>query len=234
MAEVLCVIPARSHSKGIHHKNIRDLNGKPLLAYTIEAALLSRCINRTIVTTDSKTYGEISEIYGAEVPFLRPKNLGTDEVHAVYAVIDTVNRLFHTENYSPDIVIMLLPTSPLRKANHIDEAFNLFDINDAASVISITKSHKSPYYMRTIVNGYLKSFKPFTTKPNFQRQEIPECYELNGSIYIIKTTELLKYKTFHVKNVKPYIMNKEDSVDIDDEFDFYLAELLIQQRGKNV
>lgn len=230
--EILSIIPARSGSKGIPNKNIKKLAGKPLLAYSIEASIQSKYIDRTIVSTDSKKYAAISRKYGAEIPFLRPKYLAKDNIHAVYPVIDCIKRLREKENYIPNVIVMLLPTSPLRNNKHIDEAIALFMQKQEGSVISVVEANKPPHYFRVIKDGKLYPFINEEISPNFQRQDVNDIYELNGSIYVTWTKTLLKNKTFHVETIYPYIMEKMYSIDINEDFDFKIAEFLIKELNK--
>ncbi len=234
--EILSIIPARSRSKGIKNKNIIDIMGKPMVSYSIEVSLNSSYINRTIVSTDSEEYANICKNFGADVPFLRPKELAKDEVHSIYPIIDCINKLKEAENYTPDIIVMLLPTSPLRKSFHIDESIKLyFEHNDFEStMISVVESDKHPRYFKRIVNGYLEPYEKSTEAPNFQRQDLEKLYEGNGSIFIAPRNLLLSKKTFHTSKVYPYIMEKKYSVDVNNYWDLKLVNLLLEEeRGKN-
>lgn len=223
------MIPARSGSKGIPDKNIFKLNKKPLLAYSISTAKQSRYINRVVVTTDSKKYAEICQTYEAEVPFVRPKEISQDDIHAVFPVIHCVEWLQKNENYNPDIIVMLLPTSPLRQTLHVDQAIELYLKHKNGSVISLTEAEKPPQYIRTIRNGLLHPYEVTNNSPNFQRQELENYYQLNGSIYVTSKETLLKHKTFHVNDIYPYIMDREHSIDINSHFDLKIAEALLKE-----
>lgn len=230
--EVLCIIPARSGSKGIHNKNIVQLVGKPLIAYTIEAAINSKLITRTIVSTDSEEYALVARNYGAEVPFLRPTEFASDKVHAVYPVIDCLERLMITEKYFPEIVIMLLPTSPLRQPKHIDDSIRLYLQKGNGSVVSITNANH-PRYIKKIINGLLYPYEKFDGTPNFQRQELEKVYEGNGSIFVTSVKTLLEHRTFHVEKVYPYVMEKRYSIDINDQYDLEIAEYFLKKGMSN-
>lgn len=221
---VLCVIPARSGSKGIPNKNITLLGGKPLIAYSIMAAKQSTFNPRVVVSTDSENYKRICKKYGAEVPFLRPTELSKDNVHSVYTVIHLLNWLKENEEYWPDVAVMLLPTAPLRQTRHIDEAITLYLQNRQGSVISVNET-KAPYYIRQISNGCLQ---PILEAPkNRQRQNFSHYYSLNGAIYVSSPDFIVQHETFHYNPVFPYIMESEYSIDIDKKADLNIAEALI-------
>jgi N-acylneuraminate cytidylyltransferase/CMP-N,N'-diacetyllegionaminic acid synthase len=227
--EAICIIPARSGSKGIPDKNVYLLNGKPLIAYSIEAALASPKIKRVIVSTDSESYAEIARQYGADVPFIRPPELAGDEVHSIFSVIHCLEWLQEKERYYPELVVKLLPTAPLRKTKHIDEAVELYKQKGSGSVISVCLADKSPRYYRRIVSNHLVPYEAFNNI-NYQRQDLESIYQLNGSIYISTPQIIIKNRTFQVEETYPYVMDRKYSIDIDDCFDLKIAEFLLQRR----
>jgi CMP-N,N'-diacetyllegionaminic acid synthase len=226
--EILCVIPARGGSKGIPRKNIRLLAGKPLIHYSISAALGSKFVSRVIVSTEDNEIALIANDLGSEVPFLRPKELAEDNIHSVYPVIDVLKKLEATERYVPEAIIMLLPTSPLTCSHHIDEAFKRFSDLKSGSVISVCPFDKPVSAIRRIDGGMMK---PVIDVENFnvQRQDF-QLYIVNASIYIAKPAVLFKAKTFHTNEVYPYVMKKEDSLDINDMNDFENVSRIISER----
>lgn len=226
MENIICVIPARSGSKRLPNKNIIKLLNKPLIAYTIEAANNSNFKPRVVVSTDSKEFATISINYGAEVPFLRSRKLAKDNVHAVYPVIDTLDFLKKNENYTPEIVVMLQPTSPLRNTLHIDEALELYKEKKNGSIVSVTET-KPPHYIRTIVKGQLKPIIDINNM-NYQQQDFSKYYMGNGAIYITSPDNLVKQQTFKAPPAYPYIMEKKYSIDIDDKEDLLYAEALLK------
>ena len=228
--KVICIIPARSGSKGIPDKNIAMLSGKPLIAYTIEAAVKSAYKPRVMVSTDSEQYATICTEYGAEIPYLREPELAEDDVHAVYPVIDMLKRLKENEGELPDVVVMLQPTSPLRQTKHIDDAISLYLKRKEGSVISVTES-KAPHYIRIIKDG--KLYPIMALPKNFQRQDLDNYYVGNGSIYVSSPGFLLEHETFKVDPSYPYIMGKEYSIDVDDRIDLDIAEALLAKHDKN-
>lgn len=230
--KITAVIPARSGSEGIKDKNIMKVQGKPLIAYSIEAALKSSFVTNVVVNTDSEEYAKLSQAYGAEVPYLRPAELANGEVHAVYVVLHYLSWLKENGLEQPDVVVMLLPTSPLRKAGHIDEAIQTYLENKRGSVISVTEAAKPPHYIRKVIDGKLVPFVE-NHHANFQRQELEALYELNGSIYVKSSKDLLLDQTFHGQEVYPYVMERRCSVDVNEPLDLEWAEFLIQKEKTN-
>lgn len=225
----LAIIPARSGSKGLINKNIRKLNGKPLIAYTIEAAINSRIFSDIIVSTDSQEYADIAVKYGAKVPFLRPKELGADNTGSNDVVEDVLLKMKKMgkeyENF-----MLLQPTSPLRDDKDILDAFNTFISKDAKSVISMCECEHSPLLFKQLgedkcLDGFLSNIE------KLRRQDLECYYRLNGAIYISKVDYFLKYKDFYKEKCYAYIMSKEKSVDIDDILDFKFAEFLLRMNS---
>lgn len=226
-SKVLAIIPARAGSKGIKDKNIIDLNGKPLIAHSIEAGLKSKYINKLVVSTDGEKIAKIAKDYGAEVPFLRPKHLATDTAKTIDCVIHCIEELKKNgEEY--DYVVLLQPTQPLRQPWHIDEAFELIIKRNEDSLVSISKVKDHPVLMRTIdKSGYaINLLEGSSTK---RRQEFPDFYKVNGAIYINKINENLNYDTSFNDNKLVYIMDEQYGVDIDDMLDVEIAKLLIKK-----
>lgn len=225
----IAIIPARSGSKGLKNKNIKLLNGKPLLAYTIEAALRSQRFACVYVSTDSEEYAKIAVQFGAEVPFLREPELAGD--HA--GTWDTLRSAI--SNYEKlgkkfDTVTLLQPTSPLRDADDICRAFEIFEEKQADSVISVCEVDHSPEICNTL--GESGSMCGFIDEDAVgRRQDLKTCYRLNGAIYIQKTERLMNKKRLYGENAYAYIMDKMHSIDIDDAFDFFLAEAAMTKRN---
>lgn len=224
--KIIAIIPARGGSKGVPRKNIRLLAGKPLIAYTIEAASKSEYINRVVVSTEDKEISEVSKKYGAEV-IDRPKELAQDDSPAIDAIKHVIGALREKDNYHPDIIVLLQSTTPLRIVADINNAIDFFLNNDCESVVSVCEIN--PYWSLTIKDGYLE---PIFGWDYFykRRQNLPNTYALNGAIYITLTENLDKYNGFLNKKTISYIMPHERSIDIDEEFDFKLAELLLRTK----
>lgn len=221
----LAIIPARSGSKGLKDKNIKDLNGKPMIAYTIEAAMNSGIFDDIIVSTDSQAYADIAVNFGATVPFLRSEYLSTDEVTIKDVIINTINKLKAT-GCAYDYFIILQPTSPLRKSEDIIAAAELLFEKDANSVVSVCEAEHSPLYMNTIdeslsINGFISK------NTSSRRQELLKYYRLNGAIYICNVDYYLDYEDLYGERSFAYIMDKNRSIDIDDKLDFDIAEYLL-------
>ena len=221
--KILAVIPARGGSKGLPDKNILPLFEKPLISWTIEAALKSKYIDRCIVSTDSDAIAVIANRFGAEVPYLRPKNLAEDESSTDDVLIHVIKSL--KEEF--DILILLQPTSPLRTERDIDGALNNFLDKEAEALVSVVKkSHPLEWSFR-LNNLKLTSFYEEAKKKK-RRQDYAPSYELNGAIYISYVKGFLSHQSFFRENTLAYIMPKKKSVDIDDEIDFALAEHLMK------
>lgn len=227
LRRILCIIPARSGSKGIIHKNIRLFKEKPLIAWTIEQALSSKYKNimKIVVSTDSEEYAKIAREYGAEVPFLRPCEISNDTSLDIDFIAHCVSYLNDNYNYNSDIILQLRPTSPLRKTIDIDNAIDYFIENreNYDSLRSVIEFEKSPYKMYNIKNQTLiplfNTVDEIIEPINQCRQVLPKCYLHNGYIDIFNT-ELLHKNTISGTKILPFIMNKEDDIDIDNESDW--------------
>lgn len=225
---ILAIIPARSGSKGLKDKNIRILNGKPLIAYTIEAALKSNVFEDIIVSTDSEKYKVISEEYGAWVPFLRSKELAMDTT-STNDVIDDIILKLKAIGKEYDSFIILQPTSPLRDEEDIKNAVKMFNEKQANSVVSMCECDHSPLLTKSLeanlnLDGFLSNLK------EKRRQDLKIFYRLNGAMYLSKIDYFLKYKDLYKEKSYAYIMEKRKSIDIDDIYDFKVAEVLIREK----
>lgn len=227
--QLIAVIPARGGSKGVPRKNIRLLCGKPLIAYSIEAARQSRAVNRTLVSTDDREIAAICRDMGAEIR-MRPANLAQDET-PTRDVLHHIAKELETEGYVPDAVLTLQPTSPLRTARHIDEAVAEFvahpDADSLVSCMEVPHIFHPMSVMRRTNDGYLE---PYLQDPQpHRRQDKEAVFARNGAaIYITRTGRLREY-VFGGRLV-PYFMDIESSLDIDTLDDFVVAERLLQAR----
>jgi CMP-N,N'-diacetyllegionaminic acid synthase len=228
--EILAIIPARGGSKGVPRKNVRELNGKPLIGYTIESAKKSNKVSRVVVTTEDTEIATISRAYKAEVPYLRPDELSQDNSPTMECVLHMLDYLEKTEGYVSDYVLLLQCTSPLRNHNHINEAIDKLLNSDYDSIISVCEAEVNPYWANIFEGDKLKYFIEEGRKIT-RRQELPNVYRMNGAIYLIKTEVLKKQKNFEPEEVMGYIMDSYSSVDIDTEMDFKIAEAIIKERG---
>ena len=224
---VLVVIPARKGSKGIPQKNKKLLNGKPLISYTIEAALKVFDKSQICVSTDDLDIVKIAESYGLNVPFIRPAELSTDSAGS-QEVLEHAHNYYRGNGFDASIILLLQPTSPLRTAEHILEAAAGY-INDCDMLVSVVESKANPYYnlMEENSEGFLHKSK----SGNFiSRQEIPKVYEINGAIYFINTLSLLKQPIYSFSKVKKYVMPFESSIDIDVPSDWMYTEFLLNAK----
>lgn len=223
---MIAVIPARGGSKGIYKKNIKILNDKPLIAYTIEEAYKSNVFKKVVVSTDDEEIAEVSKRYGAEVPFIRPDNISGDLISSDEVVLHTID-FFERKNQKFDYVCKLQPTSPLRKAEHIYEAYNMLIDKQADYIVSVCECEHSPLWTSTLDNKYsLDGFITEAIKMSC-RQKLKKYYRLNGAIYMGRTEMVKKNKSFFGKNGYAYIMKQKDSVDIDNELDFKIATMIL-------
>lgn len=222
--EIIAIIPARSGSKGLPDKNIKNFAGKPLLAHTIIAAQQSGIFSEIFVSTDSEKYATIARQYGASVPFLRAGNLATDNAKIADVIVDLIWQLRKNgKKYST--FMLLQPTSPLRTAIDIRDSYNYFLTIGAKNVVGVCEAEHSPLWMNTLPeNG---SMENFLQNINRNRQELPQYYRINGAIYIAEIENYLVKKSFYERDSYAFKMPKERSVDIDSELDFLWAETIL-------
>jgi CMP-N,N'-diacetyllegionaminic acid synthase len=227
--EVMGIIPARGGSKSIPRKNIAILNGKPLISYTIEAARRCKSISRLIVSTDDKEIADISMALGAEVPFMRPKELAQDSTPTIAAVLHALDELECSSGYCPDIVVLLQATCPLRSADDIDEAVSTFLADGGDVVVSVVRSEEHPYNMFKVEGAYLHPLIDERDVSVTRRQDYPEFYRLNGAVYVSTPRTLRRFRSFMKGKLVPYIMPWARSVDIDYPLDMEYASFLLKK-----
>lgn len=229
---ILGIIPARGGSKSVPKKNTRLLLGKPLIAYTIEVALKSKLVDRVIVSSDDEDTVEIAKKYGAEVPFIRPRELALDTTPMVLVLQHAVGFLEERENINLDYVLLLQPTAPLRLVEDIDNALKKLMETGADSVISVSQvDNVHPILMKRIENDLILPYC-IEEKEGTRRQDYsPPAYMRNGAIYAVKRDILMNNDSVWGKISRPYIMPPERSVCIDSELDFKLVEILLEERG---
>jgi CMP-N,N'-diacetyllegionaminic acid synthase len=227
MHRIIGIIPARGGSKGIPRKNIRLLAGKPLIGWTIEAALNSKVCERLLVSTDDPEIAAVAREFGADTPFLRPPSLSSDISTSVSVVEHAIDWMNDTGAETFSHVLFLQPTSPFRTAGDIQNAVNIAKKTDAA-VVSVCEPQHHPYLFKIIrEDGTLGNLIPESAQYS-RRQDFPPVFTLNGAIYVISVNRLKKEKTFTPKKTVPYIMPPERSLDIDTPWDFFLAEQIMQ------
>ena len=226
----LGVITARGGSKAIPRKNIASLAGKPLIAWTIEAAQKSKTLTRLIVSTDDENIAQVARQYGAEVPFMRPADLAQDQSPHIPVLAHALAWLSEHEIFVPEYVLLLQPTSPLRTAEDIDASFELFQQKNADSVIGVSPTPTHPYLVKRMESdGRLESFMP-TPDGYLSRQSLPPAYIINGAIYWIRRDVLIEKKTLCTDRTYGYVMPEDRSLDIDTPSDLRLAEYLMASK----
>jgi N-acylneuraminate cytidylyltransferase len=230
---MLGLINARAGSKGIPHKNIKPLLGKPLIAWTIEAALQSRALSHLVVSTEDAEIAAIAAQWGAQVPFQRPMHLATDEALQIDVVLHAVAQMEQREAQPYDVVVLLQPTAPLRTSSDIDQALQLLIESGADSVVSfspVIQAH--PYYLYTLEAGKPQPFVA-STDPLLQRQDFPTVYVRNGAIYATRRDLLVQQRTYYGADCRAYVMPPERSINIDTPFDWQLVECMMGMMGRS-
>ncbi len=227
----LATICARGGSRGLKDKNILSLNGKPLIAYTIDAVKSWGGANRIIVSTDSRVIASIANKYGAETPFLRPPELATDTAAKLPVIQHAVRFCEEESGLRYDVVIDLQPTSPLRSVDDIQGAFDLFMETRPDVLYTVKESKDNPYFTMVELDesGFARLSKK-TESEVFRRQDVPKVYTINGSLYIFDRDFLMNTSSLHNGNARVYIMDELSSVDIDTELDFRFIEFLLRDK----
>ena len=231
-AKVLGVIPARGGSKGIPRKNLAPVAGRPLLAFTVESALAARSLSRVVVSTEDAEIAEVARGLGAEVPFLRPEALAGDEVPAVPVLQHAVQAL-EAEGFRPDCIVCLQPTSPLRRAEHIDAAVELLLREKADSVVTVVPvpHNMNPLSVMRMEGGRLVPFLP-DAPPVLRRQDKPEVFARNGPAVAVMTREtLMEGGRLYGERTLPLPMAPEDSLDVDGPEDLERLRTLLEARS---
>lgn len=228
---ILALIPARGGSKGLSNKNIRPLLGKPLITWSIEQALSSKYIDKVVVSTESPIIAAVARRYGADVPFLRPKKLATDKAGSVDVILHTLN-FYESKKNIFNIVVLLQPTSPLRKSTDINKAIERLLISKARAIVSVCKEEHSPLWSVTLtVNNKIGPFLGKNADKQ-NRQNLPIFYQINGAVYVAYVNYFKQNKGFFGKFTLAYIMPRERSVDIDTKLDFEFAQFLMRKNRK--
>ncbi len=227
MPKVLALITARGGSKGLPRKNILQVNGKPLIAWTIEAALKSRFIDHVVLSSDDNEIITTAKAWGCSAPFLRPDLLATDTATSIDVVMHALD---HVSGF--DYLILLQPTSPLRTSLDIDMAFNHLISNNAPSCVSICEVEQSPYWMYFVKEDNRIDSVLTQSAGIFRRQDLPKVYKLNGAIYIAKIDWLQKTRSFITKDTVGFIMSKQNSLDIDTAEDFEIFQRCVIDSNK--
>jgi len=224
MNKIIAIIPARSGSKGVKDKNIIQLNDKPLIAYSIMAALRSNLISRVIVSTDSVAYSDIAKEWGAEVPFIRPRNISLDASTDLEFLTHAINWLQRNDNYIPEYIVHLRPTTPLRLVSNIDEAINqMINNNQYTALRSAHLMSESSYKSfeikeKKLIGVCSDSFD--VEKLNMNRQNFPKTYDANGYVDVLRTSTILNKGVVHGDKVMAYITERTYEIDEPSDIDF--------------
>jgi len=232
--EILGIIPARAGSKGLPHKNMKLFCGKPLISWTIEAALTSKYIDKVMVSTDSLEIAKIANQYGELAPFIRPAFLSTDTALS----IDVIRHVceYSKEQYAKefDYISLLEPTSPLRETSDIDNAIFILNTKNGSSIVGIseTESQNPAFLVKKDTENFI-SWYDTSQSIGIRRQEIDPIFYLEGSIYVSERDKLFEENSFYHDETIGYTMSKDKSLEIDDEFDFIMAEALMRYRIEN-
>ena len=229
---VLAIIPARGGSKGLPGKNIKELCGNPLIAWSIEAAKACSSIDKVMVSTDDDQIANVAKKYGAEVPFTRPPELASDTASTIDVIFHAINWLKEHEDYRPEYILLLQPTSPLRSRKDINGAIQMLKDKEARAVVSVCETDHHPWWSNILPeDGNMKDFlRPEIL--NKRRQDLPVFYRLNGAIYLADTDYLHECNGFLGLETFAYVMPKNRSIDIDAEMDFKLASLLMEKQKR--
>jgi N-acylneuraminate cytidylyltransferase/CMP-N,N'-diacetyllegionaminic acid synthase len=229
--KIIAVIPARKGSKGLKGKNIKELCGKPLIAWSIEAALSSKYLDEIVVSTDDKATIDIANKYGASAPFLRPEYLSSDVATTFDVLKHTINFYKNELNKEFDYIVLLEPTSPLRDFSDIDNAVERLIYSDASSIVGISKTEdQNPVFLVNkdkddFISGYVSK-----DMPSLRRQDVKDIYFFDGSIYISELKSLLDRETFYHNNTIGFEMPKYKSLEVDDIYDFIMVEAIMKYK----
>ncbi len=232
---ILAIIPARSGSKSVTHKNIRLIDGKPMLAYSIEHARESNYINRIIVSTDSEEYAKIAREYGAEIPFLRPYEYATDTALDIDVFVHALQFLKSEEDYVPDIVVHLRPTYPIRNVSQIDAMIEMLLVDDSAdSVRSVSLAREIPHKMWYLAenNQMTPILKDIPEAYNMPRQQLPRILYQNANVDVIRSSVIVKHHSMSGKKILGYEMKDNFDIDTEDDFERACEYLKIKRGGR--
>lgn len=232
--KILAIIPARAGSKRLPNKNMMEFNGLPLIEWTIQAALACEEITEVMVTTDCPEIAFFSNSVGAEVPFLRPSNLSSDESLGVDVVLHTID-FYAKKSKNFDFILLLQPTSPLRTSEHISNAISEQRTKKSDSIISVCECEHPPQWSNTLNKSYsMDNFLNDNLKANTRSQNLLQYYRLNGAIFLVNTERFLEEKTFYLSNNShAFVMPTTSSIDIDSLLDFKFAEFIMKDSFEN-
>ena len=234
MSNVLCTICARGGSKGVKNKNIKTINGKPLIAYTIEQAIASKLFEHVVISTDSDAIANIAKEYGAEVFFKRSEEMASDTAGKLDVIKDAFIRSEKHYKKQYDYLIDLDATAPLRSVQDIQDSFKQFLLNNNDNLITAMPGRRSPYFnlVEVNTNGKVNLSKKLDSSI-LRRQDAPKSYDMNASIYIWKRDVILNESSIFLENTGLYVMPEERSIDIDTELDYKFVEFLMKESDVN-
>lgn len=225
--EVLALITARGGSKGVPRKNLKPVAGRPLIAWTIQAARGARRVDRVVVSTDDAAIAEVAKAWGASAPFLRPAELASDQATSREVALHALDWLALRQGYQPDWLLLLQPTSPLRLAEDIDRAVDLARASGARAVVSVCPAHPHPQWCQRLdETGRLHPWVEGNGLAQ-RRQDLPPAYALNGAIYLVRAQDLMAGGDWLGPDTLAYLMPAERSLDIDSPWDLHLADLVL-------
>lgn len=229
MKNCIALITARGGSKGLPGKNVHEIAGKPLIAWSIEAALASTRVSRVVVSTDSPDIAEVALRFGAEVPFLRPAELARDDSPHILTSEHAIAWFDTQPAGRPDYILLLQPTSPMRSVDDIDSSIALAMEHSAPAVVSVCEAKPHPYKTYALSEyGTLTEFVPNKLRYK-RRQDLPPAFSENGAIYLNRTADLLRHRTYIPSGTIPYIMPIERSLDIDTPSDAVIADFMLRR-----
>jgi CMP-N-acetylneuraminic acid synthetase len=235
---VLAVVPARGGSKGIPRKNLQLLGGKPLVALAVEAGRAATLVSRVLCSTDDPEIADAARAAGGEVPFLRPPDLARDTSEDWPVFMHALDFLAREDNWVPDVVVNLRPTSPLRRPSHVDDAIRLLQDTGADSVkaVCLARQHPHKMWLRQPdgqIEPFLKTPFRLTRGPDVPRAQLEDVYWQNGVVDVTRREVILEQKMIIGRRVAGLVTETADSIDIDTPLDLALAELILQQRAAN-
>lgn len=231
---VVAIVTARGGSKGIIGKNLAPIAGKPMIAWTIDAARRSTSVRRVVVSTDCDEIARVARVWGAEVPFRRPEALARDDSSHLSVVLHALEWIENDEGRAPDYLLLLQPTSPLRLPEDIDRAVALAAEKGPDGVVSVCVANPHPWLVKRMdADGHLAMFCDVDSSRYLRRQDFPPAYSLNGAIYLVRPEALRSQRTLIPRQTLPLVMPAERSLDIDDAWDLHLARLIMEDQACN-
>ncbi len=230
--KVLAVVPARGGSKGIPRKNLARASGRSLLEWTVAAALGARCQPRVVVSTDSVEIAAAARGCGAEVPFMRPSELASDESSSLEVALHALDFLEQAERYRPAWLLLLQPTSPLREARDIDESLELAAARNADAVVGVCRADHHPSLLRVVAPDGRAAPVFATEAAPSRRQDMSEVQALNGAIYLIKPAVLRAERTWYPERTFAHVMERARSLDVDEPWQLLVADALLAHRDR--